>query len=132
MLCYVIVMSDYTPQIKKSAKSISRRRVLIGAGTVLGAGALCAGGYVTYGLSQRFARDEMAVIPDHRVSPHAAPRMVVARGVDPARNVHAAVERMGGMKRFINRNDVVLVKPNIGWLRTPAHAANTHPETVAQ
>jgi len=38
---------------------------------------------------------------------------------------------MGGMGRFINRGDVVVVKPNIGWDRTPEYAATTNPEVVA-
>jgi uncharacterized protein (DUF362 family) len=35
------------------------------------------------------------------------------------------------MRRFISRGDVVLVKPNIGWDRTPEQAANTNPDVVA-
>lgn len=42
-----------------------------------------------------------------------------------------AIDAMGGMKRFVSRGDVVVVKPNIGWDRGPIHAANTNPEVVA-
>jgi len=42
-----------------------------------------------------------------------------------------AVDAMGGMKRFVSRGDIVVVKPNIGWDRMPIHAANTNPEVVA-
>ena len=35
------------------------------------------------------------------------------------------------MKRFVSRGDVVWVKPNIGWDRTPEQAANTNPDVVA-
>jgi uncharacterized protein (DUF362 family) len=35
------------------------------------------------------------------------------------------------MGRFISRGDIVVVKPNIGWDRTPLQAANTNPEVVA-
>jgi uncharacterized protein (DUF362 family) len=44
--------------------------------------------------------------------------------------VRRAVEAMGGMKRFVSRGDVVVVKPNIGWDRMPIHAANTNPDVV--
>ncbi len=44
--------------------------------------------------------------------------------------VRRVVEAMGGMKRFISRGDVVVVKPNIGWDRMPIHAANTNPDVV--
>lgn len=45
--------------------------------------------------------------------------------------VRRALDAMGGMKRFISRGDVVVVKPNIGWDRMPIHAANTNPDVVA-
>ncbi|MFO0663403.1 MAG: DUF362 domain-containing protein [Polyangiaceae bacterium] len=45
--------------------------------------------------------------------------------------VRRAVDALGGMKRFISRQDIVVVKPNIGWDRMPIHAANTNPNVVA-
>jgi uncharacterized protein (DUF362 family) len=42
-----------------------------------------------------------------------------------------AIEGLGGMKRFVSRGDVVWVKPNIGWDRTPEQAANTNPDVLA-
>jgi uncharacterized protein (DUF362 family) len=74
----------------------------------------------------------LVTLPDHRVAvPAGAPRMVVARGADAATNVRAALEKIGGLARLLSRDDVVLVKPNIGWERTPAQAANTNPDVVA-
>jgi len=43
----------------------------------------------------------------------------------------AAIEGVGGLKRFVSKGDVVWVKPNIGWDRTPELAANTNPDVVA-
>jgi uncharacterized protein (DUF362 family) len=57
--------------------------------------------------------------------------LAVVRGTPPARIARSAVDALGGMKRFISRGDVVVVKPNIGWDRTPEYAANTNPEVVA-
>jgi uncharacterized protein (DUF362 family) len=42
-----------------------------------------------------------------------------------------AIESLGGMSRFVRRGDVVWVKPNIAWDRTPELAANTNPDVVA-
>jgi uncharacterized protein (DUF362 family) len=42
-----------------------------------------------------------------------------------------AIEGLGGMKRFVKKGDVVWVKANIGWDRTPELAANTNPDVVA-
>jgi uncharacterized protein (DUF362 family) len=59
------------------------------------------------------------------------PDLVVAKGVPPEKIVRAAVDALGGIKRFISKGDVVVIKPNIGWDRTPEQAANTNPEVVA-
>jgi len=39
-------------------------------------------------------------------------------------------EKTGGMKRFISKGDVVVIKPNISWARDPALAATTNPEVL--
>ncbi len=112
---------------------LTRRRVLVGAGGVAGAGLLGAGAFVAEDRLSRFLRTAEHRVADHRVErPAAAPRMVIARGVDPARNVRAAVERLGGMASFVGPKDVVVVKPNIGWDRSAEQGANTHPEVVAE
>ncbi len=49
----------------------------------------------------------------------------------PEQLVRRAVDALGGIKRFISRGDVVVIKPNIGWDRMPVHAANTNPDVVA-
>jgi len=59
------------------------------------------------------------------------PDLVVAHGASPEKIVKAALDAMGGIKKFISRGDVVVVKPNMGWDRTPEQAANTNPEVVA-
>jgi uncharacterized protein (DUF362 family) len=60
------------------------------------------------------------------------PEMAILQGDDPALLARQAVEELGGMRRFVARGDVVLVKPNIGWDRTPEQAANTNPDVVAE
>ena len=57
--------------------------------------------------------------------------LIVAMGANPGRITRAAVDALGGMKRFISKGDVVMVKPNIGWDRLPEHAATTNPDVVA-
>ena len=76
---------------------------------------------------------KVRTIPDHRVKAAVTtPRMVIARGKDPAVNVKAALIKMGGMAQFVTKGDVVLVKPNIGWDRRAAQAANTNPQVVGE
>jgi len=61
----------------------------------------------------------------------AAPDLAVAQGPSPEKLVRAAIDALGGIKRFISKGDVVVVKPNIGWDRVPEQAGNTNPEVVA-
>jgi len=60
------------------------------------------------------------------------PDMAVIRGDDPSQLAREAIAELGGIKRFISRADVVLIKPNIGWDRTPEQAANTNPSVIAE
>lgn len=60
------------------------------------------------------------------------PDLVVARGDSPTAITKAAIDAFGGMKNFISRGDIVVVKPNIAWDRLPEQAANTNPEVVAE
>ncbi|MBW2526677.1 MAG: DUF362 domain-containing protein [Deltaproteobacteria bacterium] len=123
--------ADPTPPGKPKGRT--RRIVLKAAGGLLAAGAVGAVGYGVYDRRQRFGRDAVRTIRDHRVAlPSGHPAMVVARGGTPAKNARAALERLGGMKQFVTPDDVVVVKPNIGWDSTPAQGANTHPDVVVE
>ena len=60
------------------------------------------------------------------------PKMAIVQGGQPRALVARAIQEIGGIRRFIGRGDVVVVKPNIGWDRTPEQAANTNPEMVTE
>lgn len=59
------------------------------------------------------------------------PDLAVVHGGNPEKITRAAVDALGGMRSFIKKGDVVVVKPNMGWDRTPEQAANTNPYVVA-
>lgn len=58
------------------------------------------------------------------------PDLAMIQGDSPSLIVKEAVAAIGGIKRFVVKGDVVIVKPNIGWDRTPEQAACTNPEVV--
>ncbi|UFS69843.1 DUF362 domain-containing protein [Geomonas sp. RF6] len=58
------------------------------------------------------------------------PVVAVATNRDHAAATRSAIAALGGMKRFVKKGDVVVVKPNIGWDRSPEQAANTNPTVV--
>ena len=82
-------------------------------------------GAAAAGLAQLAGLDDMAEAA-------GGPTIAVASKKDPAGLVRAAVGALGGMGRFVKKNDVVLVKPNIGWARKPDQAATTNPAVVAE
>lgn len=65
-----------------------------------------------------------------RQAPPPAPHLAVVEGASPYAITKEVVAALGGMSRFVGRGDRVVVKPNIGWDRTPEMAANTNPEVV--
>ena len=60
------------------------------------------------------------------------PDLAVALDAEPEVITRKVIELLGGMKRFVSKNDIVVVKPNIGWDRAPQQAANTNPKVVAE
>jgi uncharacterized protein (DUF362 family) len=72
-----------------------------------------------------------ALSPLLAAAPAPRPDLAVARGASPGRAVRAALDALGGIRRFIAKGDVVVVKPNIGWDRKPEYAATTNPLVVA-
>jgi uncharacterized protein (DUF362 family) len=59
------------------------------------------------------------------------PDLAIVHGAAADKITRAAVDALGGMRSFISKGDVVVIKPNIGWDRTPEQAANTNPMVVA-
>lgn len=58
------------------------------------------------------------------------PEVVKVTGSAYEKLVVAAIENLGGAKRFVSSGDSVVIKPNIGWDRRPEQGANTHPAVV--
>lgn len=119
-------------------RDLSRREALqrLGsAGLVLGGAAALGRAVWDKGHPGLAASTDRALSEDFRLrnAPPELPQLAVARNdPDPAALVRKAVDALGGMKRFVSRGDIVVVKPNIGWDRTPIHAANTNPTVVGE
>ncbi len=58
------------------------------------------------------------------------PDLAVVEGESPSKITREALKTIGGLSRFVSKGDEVLVKPNIGWDRTPEQAACTNPEVI--
>lgn len=58
--------------------------------------------------------------------------LVAVMGGEPVEMFRAGIEKFGGMGKFVQKGQKIVVKPNIAWDKTPELAANTNPELVAE
>lgn len=127
--------STPSPLANPEPDSASRREILLKLLRVGGLGAAtAAAGLWLRGRSRR-PQEEVALVLNRSFTVPADaryPEMVVAQGEDPRALIRKALEGLGGVRRFIGRGDVVVIKPNIAWDRTPEQAANTNPLAVAE
>jgi uncharacterized protein (DUF362 family) len=117
-------------------RGVSRREAILriagslaGASTALGLGAYL---YEAPGFRRELSHGAGQVRDFRTLEGPVEPRLAIAKSSTNAKELVArAVGALGGMNRFVSRGDIVAVKPNIGWDRVPAQAANTNPEVVA-
>jgi uncharacterized protein (DUF362 family) len=95
-----------------------QRREFLKRGLLAAAAAISAGPGGLFASRQSFADD----VPD----------LSIAHGRDPAQNARAAVEAIGGMKRFVKPGNKVVIKPNMSFGSGPEAASNTNPAVVAE
>lgn len=71
-----------------------------------------------------------ASLPVSLLSAAGKPQVVWVENGEPEQLLKLALEVMGGLKTFISKGDVVVIKPNMGWDRRPEQAANTNPDLI--
>ena len=122
-----------TAAAPSDAAGVDRRAALrVGMTAAMAVGSVALGFWLRARSGSKKTRD-LPTLKDHRAEkPAGANDMAIVRGPDPAANVRRAVEALGGMGRFVKRGERVVIKPNIGWNRTPEQAANTNPDVVAE
>jgi len=119
-----------------------RRRDLLRTATVAGAVA-AAGSYASFApedwpLSLRddsglrgLPEPELFRLPDFRVAARmGAAEVGVGRTGDNMERLRKAIDGIGGITHFINPHDVVLVKPNVAFDRSPVLGATSNPEVL--
>ena len=142
--------TEPNPDAKQAdAQGLTRREALLQLLRVGGvaAGTAAAGVWLSKHSFRPVATKAEQAKRDHRAAADAQfPHLVVAQyptdknpaaaqvaqAGEPRALVQRALEDLGGIRRFVGRQDVVFIKPNIAWDRTPEQAANTNPEVVAE
>lgn len=62
----------------------------------------------------------------------ATPDLVAVMDGEPEEMFRSAIKELGGMGRYIKKGQKVVVKPNIGWDKSPELAGNTNPKLVKE
>lgn len=82
---------------------------------------ICAGSALVLGEPPvLFAKDSNESVPD----------LVAVKNNEPDILFKKAIELMGGMNRFVQKGQTVVVKPNIGFAKAPEMGATTNPLLV--
>jgi uncharacterized protein (DUF362 family) len=97
-----------------------KRRDFLKAGAIMGAGAVA---------SLRFD-DLQAALQSNAIAVETTPDMVAVMGGEPEAMLDKALEALGGIGNFVKEGQKIVIKPNIGWDRTPELAGNTNPDLV--
>jgi len=89
----------------------------VGAGFVIGSA-------VTFGDYKKIIGSNFNLLNDTSFD------LAAVKGGEPDVMFDRAINALGGMSKFVKKNQTVVVKPNIGWDTTPERAANTNPKLV--
>jgi uncharacterized protein (DUF362 family) len=68
-----------------------------------------------------------AALASNAATVEAAPDLVAVMGGEPEAMLDKALEAIGGIGKFVQKGQKIVIKPNIGWDRTPELAGNTNP-----
>jgi uncharacterized protein (DUF362 family) len=119
------------PSRRDLLKRVGLTAGVLGGAALLGRGVWDRGGFgVAAGQGARQVRDYRLRDRAPDVAELAIAKTKSGEIASAEQLVRRAIEALGGIKRFVSRGDVVVIKPNIGWDRMPIHAANTNPDVV--
>jgi uncharacterized protein (DUF362 family) len=73
-----------------------------------------------------------SVLSGKEMAVHSQPDLVAVMGGEPAAMLVRALKELGGIGHFVKRGQKVVIKPNIGWDKSPELGANTNPELIGE
>lgn len=72
-----------------------------------------------------------AALNSNTIAVETAPDLVAVMGGEPEAMLDKALEALGGIGNFVKKGQKIVIKPNIGWDRTPELAGNTNPQLIS-
>jgi len=122
-----------TPRPSELPEGAISRREFLGRAAAAGvaAAAVTSLGFALHN-RQPVTKSKPITLPDFSVPPVAGrPRIVAARIESVEKTLSLCLDRLGGIKHFIQPGDEVIIKPNAGFASPPSVGATTNPEVVA-
>lgn len=124
-----------TPQARRPEDWPTRREFLIRLGVTA---ALATGtGFLWRALHDPTGELGKPKVPTLRLKnyslapPAGAKTLGIARGENYDAMLRMAIRAIGGIEHFIQKGDIVLIKPNVAFDRSPKLGATTNPEVLA-
>jgi uncharacterized protein (DUF362 family) len=116
-------------------RTINRREFIKQTATAGAASIFIGGGVLALGSRRKKSAAILSIYQPKKYRVAAGsryPTLAAVRGTDSRQAVVSAITLIGGIETFIAMNDNVVIKPNIGWDRTPELGANTNPDVIAE
>lgn len=125
-------MSEHDAHEAKTRRAFLKQTSLV-AGGIASAG---AGAYALHDPTGERGKPQPKILrlPEGGFAvakPETGADIGVARGTRISAMLHAAVDAIGGIQRYITPGDVVLIKPNVAFERVAQLGATSHPEIVS-
>ena len=76
--------------------------------------------------------EELVTLPDFSIPVREGQVISIVKGADRVKNADKAIELLGGIERFVNQGETVVIKPNIAFATAPILGATARPDLVAE
>jgi len=74
----------------------------------------------------------LVTLPDFSVPQKDGKTISIVKGSDRIKTVNKAIDLLGGIERFVQKGDIVVIKPNVAFASPAFLGATAHPQLIAE
>ena len=75
---------------------------------------------------------KLVTLPDFSVPKKDGKTISIVKGSDRVKTVNKAIDLLGGIERFVQKGDIVVIKPNVAFASPAFLGATAHPQLIAE